>query len=406
MSPDQDKNVAHTKSTRLDFTYLLALLWLRKYTLLIFLCVGIICGVVVYKSTPREYSSTITMMPESVGGNSMANSQIALMMGISVSTSTDDAYSPLIYPDLVQSIPFLSGLFDVEVQTANGDTTLTVREFLTEKTFKPWWGDISLPAPEVTDGNATVAKKQGEVVDPFRLTTSEMTVVNKLRSRVWASMDKKTGQIEIGVKMQDPMVAAQLTDTVAARLQEYLVDYRTAKARQDLEYAIQLNEEAKQQYFETQQAYAEYMDRNQGLALYSAQTTRDRLDNDMKLAFNLYNSTAQRVQTAEAKVQEETPIFAVVNPASVPLYPIAPSAKRVMAVSVGAWLFLGIVVALFPSLVGHRLISLVRTERKRRKGDDDSSDDDASYEQQPEEEENQVIASGEDDSLYIIENEE
>lgn len=390
---------------RLDFTFLLAMLWLRKYTLLIFLCIGVIFGVVWMKGTPREYDASITLMPESMGGNNATSSQLALMMGISVSSRTDDAYSPLIYPDLVSSIPFLAGLFDVEVQTSTGDTTYTVRSYVKEKMRRAWWKSISLPGPSAATGDATVVKGDNEMVDPFRLTPAEMNIVNQLRSRIWASMDKKTGEIEIGVTMQDPLVAAQLADTVAARLQEYLVDYRTAKARHDLEYAITLNEEAKKQYFEAQQAYAEYMDRNQGLALYSAQTVRDRLDNDMKLAFNLYNSTAQRVQTNEAKVQEETPVFAVVNPASVPLYPIAPSAKRIFAISIGGWLFIGIVVALFPVLVGRRMADIVRNERaerRRRKEEKQNGSHEDSESDPAEESPVTTIEIEEQDTYYVM----
>ncbi len=128
--------------------------------------------------------------------------------------------------------------------------------------------------------------------------------------------------------MQDPLVSAILADTVVARLQEYVTDYRTNKARHDLEYAIKLNEEAKASYYKAQQRYADYLDRNQGLAFHSAQTMRDRLENESALTFNLYNQTAQQVQRAQAKVQENTPVYAVVVPATVPIK--ADSPKKVM----------------------------------------------------------------------------
>ena len=119
--------------------------------------------------------------------------------------------------------------------------------------------------------------------------------------------------------MQDPLVSAVLADTVITRLQEFITDYRTNKARQDLAYAQKLNDEAKQTYYEAQQRYAEYLDRNQGVILHSVQTTRDRLENEASLAFNLYNQTSMRVQMAQAKVQETTPVFAIVSPATVPI---------------------------------------------------------------------------------------
>ena len=139
--------------------------------------------------------------------------------------------------------------------------------------------------------------------------------------------------------MQDPLVAAMLADTVVTRLQEYVTDYRTNKARQDLEYAEKLNAEAKDEYYKAQQKLADYTDRNQGIATQSARIARDRLDNEAQLAFSLYNTTSQHVQKAKAKVQETTPVYAVVNPATVP---IRPSAPRKVMILIG-WVFLAFV---------------------------------------------------------------
>ena len=91
---------------------------------------------------------------------------------------------------------------------------------------------------------------------------------------------------------------------------------------------MKINKEAKESYYKAQQRYADYLDRNQGLAFHSAQTMRERLENEMTLAFNLYNQTAQQVQQAQVRVQESTPVYAVVTPATVPVR--ASSPRKVM----------------------------------------------------------------------------
>ena len=110
-----------------------------------------------------------------------------------------------------------------------------------------------------------------------------------------------------------------------------MTNYRTNKARHDLEYAVKLNEEAKSNYYEAQQRYADFLDRNQGLAFHSAQTMRDRLENEATLAFNLYNQTAQQVQKSQAKVQENTPVYAIVTPATVPVRAVSPRKFLILA---------------------------------------------------------------------------
>ena len=64
---------------------------------------------------------------------------------------------------------------------------------------------------------------------------------------------------------------------------------------------------------------------NQNLSRRSFRTETERLQNEMNLAYNLYNQTAQQLQLAKAKVQELTPVYAVVQAATVPLEPSKPS---------------------------------------------------------------------------------
>ena len=59
---------------------------------------------------------------------------------------------------------------------------------------------------------------------------------------------------------------------------------------------------------------------------------RDRLENEATLAFNLYNPDGyQQVQKAQAKVQENTPVYAVVTPATVPVKASSPKKFMILA---------------------------------------------------------------------------
>lgn len=85
---------------------------------------------------------------------------------------------------------------------------------------------------------------------------------------------------------------------------------------------------------------------------------RNRLENDMQLAFNLFNQTSQKLQAAEAKVQDVTPVFAVVDPATVPVAPSGPKKKLIALMWTLAFFVLG-------SLISCR--SLIFTSRFKRK---------------------------------------
>ncbi|MDE6299325.1 MAG: chain-length determining protein, partial [Muribaculaceae bacterium] len=280
---------------------------------------------------------------------------LASMAGFSTGSSSGaDALYPQLYPDVVSSVPFVTSLFDVEVTTKGDDgqpgERMTVREYMENEISSPWWSAVmGLPFKLLAAMRSSDEKEDPtHTLNTFQLTQEESKLVDALNHRIGASVDQKTSVVSINVQMQDPLVSAILADTVVNRLQAYITDYRTNKARKDLEYAETLNEEAQQDYYKAQQRYADYLDRNQGIVLHSAQITRDRLENEATLAFNLYNQTAQQVQKAKAKVQETTPVYAVVTPATVPVKPASPKKFMILVgftflafVACAAWILFG-----------------------------------------------------------------
>lgn len=320
----------------IDLMELAMKLWQEKKKIGIWCLIGAILGLIVAFSIPREYDTSVKLAPEASSGKSISGGlgALAAMAGIGGAAQTGaDAVNPTLYPDVVGSTPFLVGLFDVPLVNKDGEKIGTVLHYMEEDIRSPWWSAI-ISAPFKLLGALRGGDDEEEDgkkgTDVFRLTPKEYATVLALQKRITANVDTKTSVITISVMMQDPMVSAMLADTVVYRLQEYITDYRTNKARKDLEYAELLNEEAKTAYYEAQQKYADYQDRNQGLILYSAQTTRDRLENEATLAFNLYNQTSQQVQVAKAKVQEVTPVYATVSPATVPVKPASPKKPLIL----------------------------------------------------------------------------
>lgn len=368
----------------IDLLELFYKLWDKRKVILIWCMWGVLAGLIIAFSIPKEYNTAVKLAPESKGGGARISGglgALASMAGISAGGSSGaDAVYPSLYPDIVSSVPFATSLFDVPVTDRNGDT-YTVKEYLLEKTRGPWWGKVmGLPSrgislvvgifrskPKNIEGADSV-----HVTNNFELTPEEMALVNMLRYRISASIDQKTNVITIDAMMQDPMVSAILVDTVVARLREYVTDYRTNKARQDLNYAQMLNDEAQQEYYKAQQRLADYIDRNQNLATRSAQVTQERLENEASLAFNLYNETSLQVQSAKSRVQETTPVYTEIAPATVPMRPTSP--KR--GLIIGGFTFLAFVACVAWILFGTPLVNEYKAKVKEMKGGQTSSADD------------------------------
>ncbi len=327
MQDEKDMKAKEGEEAEIDLLELALNLWKRRRTLIKWTAIGIVVGLIVAFSIPREYDASVKLAPEAGNNKSSGSiSALASMAGLGGGGSSgSDAVYPQLYPDVVSSVPFLTGLFDVQVQTQEDGERITVEEYMTEDIASPWWSSIiGLPWKILGLFKSKEPEDEDHVLNNFQLTPEEAALVSALSHRINASVDGKTSVVTISVQMQDALVAAILADTVVSRLQQYVTDYRTNKARQDLEYAEKLNNEAQQEYYRAQQALADYSDRNQGIATQTARITRDRLENEASLAFSLYNQTAQQVQHAKAKVQENTPVYAVVVPATVPIRPSSP----------------------------------------------------------------------------------
>ena len=162
----------------------------------------------------------------------------------------------------------------------------------------------------------------------MNMTRKQYLTMKSLDDKIGVNVDKGNFVITLSATMQDPKIAANVAAVVAEKLQDYIGQYRSAKARKDLAYTEQLYREAQEKYYNAQQIYAEYADQHQGVVKMRYQIEQDRLANEKDLAFNVYNQIAQQLEVARAKVAESTPVCVVVQPAIVPIK--ASSPKKMM----------------------------------------------------------------------------
>lgn len=313
--------------------------------------VGVVLGIIIALSIPKQYTVTVTLSPEMSGDKASGGlASLASSFLGGGATSSPDALNATLAPDIVASTPFILELFNTRVQTLDGKLDTTLVAYLDEQK-QPWWGYIKA-APGMAIGaiKSLFAEEAdtASVLNPFQLTKKESEKVEGLRKILTADVDNKTAMTTISVTLQDPKVTAIVADSVVGKLQQYIIDYRIKKAKEDCAYLEQLYKERQQEYYEAQSKYAHYFDSNRNIAFQSVRAEQERLQNDMNLAYQVYSQVAQQLQVARAKIQEEKPVFAVVEPATVPLKPSGTSRKMILVGIVfivvcgtGAWKLLG-----------------------------------------------------------------
>ena len=158
----------------------------------------------------------------------------------------------------MNSTPFLIDLFHVKVQ--NEDSVTTLFNYLLNDYRTPWWniamrGIFSVPSKII----GIFKEKKGEeerIFAPSNLTKRKRKIITLLKENLILTVDNKTGVMDLSVTMQNPVISAQITDTILVNLQNYITTYRTNKARKDLAYSKTLYQEAKTAYTEAQNKYA------------------------------------------------------------------------------------------------------------------------------------------------------
>lgn len=293
--------------------------------------VAFVIALVVGFSIPKTYTCLIKLAPEMGGKSSTSGlASIASSFGFNVgsSSSSGDAITPTLYPELMNSVDFKTSLFQVKVKRKTDKAPKTLYDYLKNDWKYTWWDHFfGLMAPH---------KEKDTLVNNFELTGEQARIASMINRNVSCGVEKKTNLITIVVTAQDPHVAAQLADSVKTRLQDFLTAYRTEKARHDLEFAETLQRQAKKDYEHARRLYVEFMDANQGMVLLSAMQRQNDLENDMQLQYNNYTALSAQVIAAKAKVQEVTPAFTPLQSATVPLGPTSPNKITIIII----WLLL------------------------------------------------------------------
>ena len=319
-------------------------LWRKKWWFATLLPVAAVLSAMVIVDVPRTYTTSTTMAPEvenpvASGG---ALSSIAASFGFDMSSvQSTDAISPTLYPDLMEDNGFVANLFDIRVATADKQVDTTYYAYMRYHQKQSWLaqqGDTiakkfkKLFPKQDTDFKGNTSKTE---FNPYFLSKKDDGIVNKMRDNIAISVDKKTGVISISATAQDPLVCQTLADSVRERLQDFIIQYRTSKARRDVEYYEKLTDDARAEYEKTRRLYAKTADENLDVVLESEKSKIEDLENTMQMQYNTYTAMCTQLEAARAKLRQYTPVFTVVKGADVPIKATGP--KRMIFVAF--WVF-------------------------------------------------------------------
>ncbi len=342
------------ETDEIDLIEVVKKIWAGRKIIYKSMAMCFVLGLIVALGSPKEYKAEVTLLVETSnnsGGMSGLLQQFGGLAGINMSgSSSPDALQPDLYPDVIKSTPFLMEVMQQKVTETKYDSTLTVSQYLSNHIKSSLLSkiigivmDYTIGLPGKIIGAIRGKPKEDSPLlaknktHPLKLTQKQSSLINSLAGRIKAKNGESDNTLIISVEMQDPLVAAQLTDSVVTSLTKYITEYRTHKAKNDLKFVANSHAEAEAKYKRAQEALAYYSDQNKNVILASARSQEQRLQAEYNLAFGVYNTLSQQLEQSKFKVQQETPVFKVINPAMVPLRKSKPSTSLILM----GMLFLG-----------------------------------------------------------------
>lgn len=322
------------KEEVLDLGAILKKLWKYRRLYYIVLPVVLVLSSVHILTFPRYYTTGTSLAPEldqpSMGGSL---SSLASSFGFDLSDlQSSDAITPLLYPDLMDDNKFVADMFKIRVRTSKDTINTDYYTYLTKYQKHGWTDGVRDALKRMFSSEKKDSKVGTDKFNPYQLSHDDDQVVKAIRSDVKISVDKKTGVISISATAQDPLVSKILADSVTARLQRFIIKYRTSKAQKEADHYKQLMNDALRAYEKVRQKYAAYSDANTEVMLESVKSQLEDMENDMQLKYNQYTTLNTQYQASMAKVLERTPVFTILKGADAPVKPSGP--KRVIFVFV------------------------------------------------------------------------
>jgi LPS O-antigen subunit length determinant protein (WzzB/FepE family) len=357
----------------IDLIALAKTLWNGRKLIIKTVLVFMLFGLFIAVFSDKEYTASSTMVPQLSSSRSKVGglSSLAAMAGFNLNMNMEsNELSPYIYPQIVQSVPFQLELMEAPFNFEGIDHPISIYEYYINYAKPNVISLISkytigLPfviinalkpnKPEVSPAIAT----DSLLYSPIALTENQELIRKMLSKRVTLETNDKDGYVLLNAIAYDPKLAAQMAHKAQSLLQKYITEFKIKKATAQLNFINERYAEKKKEFQKAQANLAIFVDRNKNVTSAVARTEQDRLQNEYKLAFEVYSQLAQQLEQAQIQVKEDTPVFSIVKPVTVPLEKSNPNRPMILVI----WTFLGGIIGI-GWLFGKQFIATVKTKWK------------------------------------------
>ena len=254
--------------------------------------------------------------------------------------------SPALYPKIVNSVPFQLELLNTLLTIEGLDEKITYIKYYTE-VYNPsllgYLKKYTIGLPRVIINNAKDEKKTDESLNLngfFKISTENKLLLDQFDDQLSISVNEKEGFVLVSARMPEAKAAAELVSNAQKILQEYIIKFKLQKSKEQLKFVKERYDEKENEFRIIQKKLASFRDRNQKITSALAQTKLEQLQSEHDLTYSVFVELAKQLETKRIKVKEDTPIFTIIDPISIPYERSFPKRGMIMLIS----MIMGVVV--------------------------------------------------------------
>ena len=364
MKDNQTNSYNNLEEDSIDIIALLKTVWNGKKIIIKTTAVFFIIGCIVAVLSPVVYTSQTTFVPQ-VSDEELSTSKglgsLASLAGINLNSSkeTSDSYlSPLLYSKLAESEEFSYNIIKEEIINLNGNK-LTIKEYLLSNKSSFNFNPIAF-VKKYTIGlflNNKTKENNSDILKDYNfLSEEDFGLVNSFKVKFTMEISEKEGYIKVIATDKNAFISTQLVEKVTKNLQSKIIELRTNKIKERLEYSKEQYEIKQVEFDFLQKTLAEFKDSNKNISTAKFMSELQKLESEYQLQQSILINLASEYNNNKIKLNKDTPIFSVIDEVSVPNEKSKPKRSLIALI----WVFLGVVLSTGYLLVKEPLAELIK----------------------------------------------
>tara|TARA_B100000963_G_scaffold359614_1_gene387423 strand:- start:947 stop:1948 length:1002 start_codon:yes stop_codon:yes gene_type:complete len=308
--------------------------WIKIfYSTVIFSVIGVIIGF----TTPFEYTASTKLLPKTSNSSTSSIGGLANLTGFNLLSGlgSDETIPAQLFPEISESITYKIRIANSNIDFGNG--RISVREYILNNYF-----ELNF------DPNFNYYYNNENI---YTLSTIEKDLHRLISNIISIDVDERKGLVSIYSTSKHAEVSSQLTTIASSNLQDFIIDFQTKKAKDELIFLKERKEEIHKDREKKKDDLISFEDENLNLVTNKSIRALEDLKNEFNLIDEVFKQISQELESQKIKVKKQTPVFSVIEPVSIPNQRSKPIRSRILRL----WFAFGLIGGVLFVIIRHLL---------------------------------------------------